>query len=281
MDAENSVQAMTVWENIRRVYDQLSATEKKAADTILQKPEKVLGANVSNMAELCDISEATVVRVCKHIGYSGFSQLKIFLSRDMGVSAGMIRMDPAENTTKESRPIMEITRNLSSMAEHLDMNRVKACADHINRSSTVYVIGNGYNKLIAADMIYRLTRKGIRCSGGGYSETDYENLNLGVPGDVAVFFSRSGEDKKAYDEIRFAKEKGIITISITDAVRCPMSGLADHSLTTGIPMRSHKLIQDNSSSLYMAMLVEILLSFVDARKENTDYLEMVVAADRL
>ena len=187
----------------------------------------------------------------------------------------------AHNYDSVQERILTITNNIMTISRHMDTEVIKNCAKAIDEASTVFVIGNGYAKIIACDIIYRLTRKGIRCSGGGYSETDFENLYLGQEKDVAIFISRSGEDKKTYKEMQLAEKKKMITVSLTDAVKCPMAQLADYCLTTGIEDRARVFIHENSSSLNMMVLVEVLLDYVTQRHANKSYLDEVVSEDRL
>lgn len=277
----NMTDEYTVWENIKNNYESLYAAEAKVADFILNNPGQALEANVSETAELSGVSDATVVRFCKRIGYAGFYQMKIQLSHDMGKTWTLNKEKDAQNYDSVQERILTITNNIMTISKHMDTEVIKNCAKAIDEASTVFVIGNGYAKIIACDIIYRLTRKGIRCSGGGYSETDFENLYLGQEKDVAIFISRSGEDKKTYKEMQLAEKKKMITISLTDAVKCPMAQLADFSLTTGIEDRARVFIHENSSSLNMMVLVEVLLEYVTQRHKNKSYLDEVVSEDRL
>jgi hypothetical protein len=125
-------------------------------------------------------------------------------------------------------------------------------------------------------------RASILCEyKGGYSETDMENLCLGREGDVALFISRSGEHKKTYAELKFAKEKGMVTIALTDAIKCPLRQEADYALCTGMEDRANIFVHRNSSALNMMVLVEVLLDCVGDRLTNKNYLDEVVSEDRL
>ncbi len=267
----------TVWENIRQNYSQLFAAETKVADFILGNPEKAVSANVSETAELSGVSDATVVRFCKRIGYAGFYEMKLRLSRDMGSN----KSSGEEAAQLPQKQFLLMSSNLSSLSKQVDEEVLKKCAAAIDKSNTVFVIGNGYTKILACDIIYRLTRMGIRCSGGGYSETDMENLCLGKPGDVAIFFSRSGEDKKTYQEMEFAKGRGLLTVSLTDAVKCPLAQLADISLATGVERKAGYYAHNSGSSLYMMMLSEALLSYVTDKRADKNYLDQVISQERL
>ena len=271
----------TVFENIKNNYDSLYAAEAKVADFILKNPAQALEANVSETAELSGVSDATVVRFCKRIGYAGFYQMKIQLSHDMGKNLNAGRAERADAQDSAQERVRSIGNNIEIISKHVDTELMKKCAALISQSNTVFVIGNGYAKIIAYDIIYRLTRMGIRCNGGGYAETDFVNLYMGQENDVAIFISRSGEDKKSYNEMELAKKKGIITISLTAAIKCPMGQIADYSLTTGIENRAKVHIHENSSSLNMMVLVEVLLGYVVERNENKSYLNDVISEDRL
>jgi DNA-binding MurR/RpiR family transcriptional regulator len=227
------------------------------------------------------VSDATVVRFCKRIGYVGFYQMKLQLSHDMGQNTVLNEETERIEDDFLQKRMMMIAQNVQTIAKHLDAEALKRCAAAIDRSETVFVIGNGYNKILAADVIYRLTRMGIRCSGGGYSETDMENLCLGKENDVAIFISRSGEHKKTYTELQFAKEKKMITIALTDAIKCPLAQAAEYALCTGMEDRANIFVHRNSSALNMTVLVEVLLDCVSDRLTNKNYLDDVVSEDRM
>ena len=274
-------QPFTVWENIQQNYEELFAAEKKVADFVLSHPEKAIESNVSETAELSGVSDATVIRFCKRLGYVGFYQFKIQLSHDMGKNRILNEgLEQLEDDSAQKR-LLAISNNVMTIAKRLDTDLLKQCAAAIDQSETVFVIGNGYNKILACDIMYRLTGMGIRCSGGGYSETDMENLYLGKETDVAIFISRSGESRKTYKELQFANEKKMITISLTDAIKCPMAQEATYALFTGIDHRAKVPVHNNSSSLNMMILAEVLLGYVNDRLSNKNYLDDMVSDDRM
>ena len=74
----------TVVEMIREKYNQIFMAERKVADFVLETPERAVNANVSELANLSGVSDATVIRFCKRIGFQGHYQFRITLSRDLG-----------------------------------------------------------------------------------------------------------------------------------------------------------------------------------------------------
>ena len=92
-----------VFETIRERYDSIFEAEKKVADYILEYPEKAVDYNVSELADVSGVSDATVIRMCKHIGYQGYYQLRLQLSRDIG----KLHQEQTEDR-KESKSSLEM-----------------------------------------------------------------------------------------------------------------------------------------------------------------------------
>ena len=82
MTSENDV-----LESIDKLYDQLFSKERQIADYIRANPQEVIMMNVSQLAKASKTSEATVVRTCKHLGYQGYYQMRLVLSRDIGTKS--------------------------------------------------------------------------------------------------------------------------------------------------------------------------------------------------
>lgn len=277
----NTEDEYTVLENIRENYDSFYSAEKKVANFILDNASQMLEKNVSETAELSGVSDATVVRFCQRIGYTGFYQMKLRLSHDLGKNWTKQKINNVSQRDSTREQLISISNNIITIANYIDTKLLKKCASAIDKSDTVFVIGNGYAKIMAYDLIYRLTRMGIRCCGGGYSETDFENLYLGKKNDVAIFISRSGENKKTYKQMLLALKKNMVTIVITDAIKSPMSQLSNFTLTTGIENRARFFINEKSSCLNMMVLVEVLLEHVMQRHSDKSFLDEVIAEDKL
>ena len=117
-----------VIDTIKENYQQMFSAEKKVADYILQHPEQTVSANVSELAELSGVSDATVIRMCKHLGYQGFYQMKLNLARDLGQHQLVGYRGDQNNPDTVKEILQGIARNLLSVASRLDMNVVLNCA---------------------------------------------------------------------------------------------------------------------------------------------------------
>lgn len=221
----------TVIETIRENYEQMFAAEKKVADFILENPEKAVNANVSELANYSQVSDATIIRMCKHIGYQGYYQMRIMLSHDIGrKQANLLDVPADEKSGKIKELFNKMASNILGLADNLNMDSLLICADLINNCNTVHVLAVGNTSPIAMDLGFRLGRSGIRATYNTISEYFFNHINLAVEGDIVVAISQSGSSKHVIQALELAKEKNLKIISITSSEFSPICNLSDYVL---------------------------------------------------
>lgn len=67
------------------VYPTLRPAEQRVAQRILKSPEEVVYLSITELAKLAEVSDATVVKFCKRLGYKGFQEFKILLAQDVAI----------------------------------------------------------------------------------------------------------------------------------------------------------------------------------------------------
>src|SRR5690554_6555798 len=77
---ENNAHALL---KIKSLLNSLKPAEFKTAEYILNNPEEVIHLSITRLAGKVRVSEATVVKFCQHIGYSGYQELKISLASSL------------------------------------------------------------------------------------------------------------------------------------------------------------------------------------------------------
>ena len=73
--------------DIKILYPSLGAAEKRVADFLMADPSRVLPLSITELAEQSGGSEATIVRLAKRLGFSGYQQLKISIAQEENVAA--------------------------------------------------------------------------------------------------------------------------------------------------------------------------------------------------
>ena len=62
---------------------ELTKTERRVADYILVNQDRIIYESITDVAEATGSSEATIIRMCRKLGYKGFQDLKIRVAKDL------------------------------------------------------------------------------------------------------------------------------------------------------------------------------------------------------
>ena len=68
---------------IRTKYNTLSTSQKIVADYVLANPEKVMLNTLSEIAEICGVSETTVLRFLHKIDFKSYQLFRINLTQEL------------------------------------------------------------------------------------------------------------------------------------------------------------------------------------------------------
>lgn len=256
----------SVIENIKHFYNEMYAAEKKVADYILANPERAIGLNISELAERCDASDATVIRFCKHIGYKGFYQMKLVLAQDMGREQLILGRIPKSPETVDG-VLKDIASNILSITKNLDLNIFLKVVELIQRSTTVHIFAAGNTLPLASDLSFRLGRLGVQTTDSFMPEHHLHKLTLAGPNDVAIGLSMSGASSVVIQAAEVARENRVRVIAITDAKGSPLEHMSDYTLSTGA-VESCVHGYGANSHIYLAALIDVLLYFISKTSKS-------------
>jgi DNA-binding MurR/RpiR family transcriptional regulator len=65
------------------------ATTARLASWLLQQRQQIVDLPISRVAQETGVTETTIVRFCKGIGYSGYRELRLVLVQSVGVAKGL------------------------------------------------------------------------------------------------------------------------------------------------------------------------------------------------
>ena len=254
------MEAKHIHHRIESIFTQLTQSEQKIAQYILEQPEKVIKMTAHELAHVSLTSPATVIRFCRSIGIEGFTELKLNLSAEIDSPTYTEYSDitPGE-------PIKEIKSKLlgnayQSMKEttHLmDEQVILAFNETIRNAPIVYVYGLGASYLVAENIAQKWTRIGkpIICLSDAHVllaalTTTKEAVFVGI--------SNSGETQEVVNLLKLAKEAGMQTVSMTQFGANSMSRLSDISIHTVRSKEAELRSAATSSLLAQFMAVDVL-----------------------
>jgi len=276
--------AFMVLKNLEAIYEKLYPAEKRVADYLLKNPEKTVNLNIAELAAVSSTSDATVLRLCKRLGFSGFYQFKIGLVKEGTMERQLVGYRGEQNDPRTAKAIMsEIAGNILQLSDQIETKTVLQCASMIRNCHTVYAVAVGNTIPVAQDFTFRLGRLGIRAISSFVPEYTLNEINLGDKEDVLIGFTHSGTSIQIIQAMDLSKKKGMKTIAITDV---PFSKAGkDASKTLCVPVNSN-LFQGFGAvtNIYMLVMIDVLLYFIanlDSTTEDADNLEYILANYKL
>ena len=237
------------------MYNDMGKSEKKVADWLFSHSGEVLPYSISDLASLCDSSEATIVRFSKRLGYTGYQELKLNLAQEKEKRV----ISPTITGADDCYAIFEKVCNDAYMS--LERTKKSLSSDAMTRASRaiadagrVVLIGLGTSASVAEDASNKLLRAG--CNSSAYADTHMQAIAVSQlrRGDVLIGISQSGASKDIVEAMRAGRSHGATTISITSKERSPIARQSDILLVTDTEETRHSSLGLNS---HIARLVVI------------------------
>ena len=253
---------------MKEAMDSLAPKEQRVASFILDFPEEVVSMSIEEVAIACQTSTASVVRLCKSIGYSGFKELLRILSADLtsqqdGIAYEDIR--PGDSLDAIMRNICKSNMNaIEGTLSLMDPEQLDKAVAALCNASRIDFYGVGSSGLVAHDA----HNKFLRINKFTISSSDPHEQVLSAtslrPGDVAVFFSYSGETRDTMETFEIARQSGATTVSVTRYGKNPLSEAANISLYIS---SSESMIRSGAmgSRISQMTMVDILYTAVSSR----------------
>lgn len=203
---------------------------QKIADFVIDHPDQAVHMTVVQLAESCEVSEASVVRFCQCLQYAGFYEFKAEpgcrnRAREPDDSGGYYRGGHGANHS--GKGFAGEQQALQETLQMLNRQDFISAVNHIAFSNKVEFFSCGNARPIAQDAHYRLLRTGIDSRIG---IDDYDCLihaSMLRTGDVAIGISHSGSTKNTIKMLEEAKKNGATTICITGMEKAPITRVSD------------------------------------------------------
>ena len=229
-------------------YSGFSKVFRRIADSVLEHPDQVLASNIHQLGRELEIAESSIVRFCKALGYSGFSELKLMLAK-YGRQSSKIIFENLKDGSPEavSREIFSLSiETLQIAAEQLDFSAIQKAADMLNRAGRIVICGVGASASVAEGFAAHLLRIGIAAE----ASTDGELMQMTARGADArtlfVAITKSGRNLPLVRAFELAKARGAMTVCLTGFEQTPIERFCDVRIVHYCPstiLMSSRIVQ--------------------------------------
>lgn len=251
--------------------NELSPQQRLIAEFLLDNLQEVPFLSVPQVAERTGASEATVVRLCQRIGFSGYSDLKMAL-----VETLREELQPASHgheapaADAQTYPLAAVAalegHNIQRTLDMVDRGVFETVATLLFRADHIFTFGLGISAHLADLASYLFTEHGLRstCFATRFTSPREQLVALRAS-DLVLVFSLPPYSRQSLDVLKEARERGARTVAITDRPSAPAAALADQSL----PVSSHGMMFTNATAAVNVLLNALLVQIAFRHRGDT------------
>jgi RpiR family carbohydrate utilization transcriptional regulator len=246
---------------IKMQYASLSKSQKRIANYILNHREAVIHHSITTMAQKTGTVPSTVTRFCQALSYKGFSEMKVYMEKNL---ASPLTMDALIQKTDTLQVVLQKLMNSSQNAiqdtmRTLDARSLTEAVDAILAAGNILLFELASRLLTLPLLLQAVAARQLllRINVLSQAVNDRVDANLAAStlkkGDVAIGFAYSGEARSVIEALTTAKHNKATTIVITANTNSTMAKLADLKL-----FYSYN-IPDDLQYLHLASMCEIMI----------------------
>jgi DNA-binding MurR/RpiR family transcriptional regulator len=254
-------------------YQDLTKSEQIIASYLLANHDEAAFLPAAELAERLDVSEATVVRFARAIGYDSFPELRRVLQeifRARVTPASRLQRKLADLKTGEGHVLAKIIdmelQYLTEAERSIDPADFDRAVEMILKGRRVFVFGIGPSRILADLVQIRLRRFGVPTYSMTESGRDLlDKLILLHPDDavLAAGFHRVTGELVAV--LEHAHKLGCPTVLLTDTLGSTFKDRADVILSA----RRGPVSNFHSLTVPMAVLNALILAIAMSRSEES------------
>lgn len=220
-------------------YYEFTSSEKRVADFILSSGDQAAHLSISDLAEKCGVSDATISRFCRRLGYQGFAEFKLSLAN------AAVRVSPeGKLLTGEIQPedsLEDVSRKIyvadmeaiTHTMEVLEPESVHRAVELMTKARRVYCMGSGGSMLIAMETAHLFSTVSPKFTAVNDSHMQAMTVATATEEDVVLYFSYSGSTVAMVEAMKLAGEQNVPVILITRFPHSPGAEMASAVLQCG------------------------------------------------
>ncbi|MGN7398100.1 MurR/RpiR family transcriptional regulator [Peribacillus frigoritolerans] len=197
---------MTIEELINKNYKELHENDFHILKYILNNKSTCYEQGINQLADKCNVSRSSVLRLAQKLGFSGYSEFRIFLKwQDEGVEV-------AEVNIMES-----LNKDINESLKYIKTKDFQEICELIDDSERIFVYGTGSLQLNCADELQRMFTIMHKHLYVIRAATEFKTVLQSLTDkDLIIIISFSGDTPVMFPAVQALSTKGIPFISITN-----------------------------------------------------------------
>jgi len=249
--------ANTLMDRIKQLRHELTPAEQRVATLVLEQPRLVLNEPIAEIARGAEVSQPTVIRFCRSLGFLGLADFKLKFASSL-TGAIPVRHSQVRNSDSTHDLSAKVIDNTVSailkFRDGLDVHTLDRAIELVSRARRVEFYAMGNARVVALDGQHKFFRFRIPTALYGDSHLFALAADLLGPGDVVIAISNSGRLPELLQAVDIARARGADVIAIGNS-QSPLARAASVCLAVD---------HAEDSTLFLSMISRILqLLFID------------------
>ncbi len=248
---------------------ELPSNQRKTAEFFLNNIHMVALLPISEVAQKANVSEASIVRFSKGLGFKGYRELKQKLSSTLKTQLSPTEKFQFASAEKQKRPdtlkrvSQNAIQNIQDTIDGLDRDMFYQLVDQIMNADHIYCMGMELSFQLSQMMTFllQLYSYNAHTLSANFFHFSEQIASL-TPKDLLIAFSFSPYSRETVETMDLAKQKGIPTLAFTDKRTSPIHMHAD----TCIHIQTENILFSNTLAAITVILNAIIteLNFRDS-----------------
>ena len=222
-------------------YNTLTRSETKVADYILRHKQEIHLQSISELAQRCSVSEATISRFCHSVGCASFNEFKLAVVQAISSSENMdmgtdlySSILPDDSIEQKCRKLCNVSTDaLHQTLSELDVDIIDKVVDMLSRAGSVYCFGQGNSSIVAEDAWGRFSCVSPKFHYIANANLQATTAELLGKNDVVLYFSFSGAVRELTEMGKILQNREAKLILVTRFPNSPGAQYADLLLICG------------------------------------------------
>jgi RpiR family carbohydrate utilization transcriptional regulator len=215
-------------DSIRTQLGSLSKSEKKVALAVLRNPDTTVAGNITALARSAEVSEPTVVRFCRALGYGGWHEFKLKLAQSLALALPQGNEPPLQDDLAKDLVSKICSRSINALLDlrnSIDPAAIDLALQVLARARKIEFYGQGTSGIVAADAQHKFFRSGVPTVA--YADPHIHNISASLltKGDAVVAISQRGNSIALLRSAHLARKAGADVIVLAPS-GTPLAELA-------------------------------------------------------
>lgn len=220
---------------IQPYMNSFNTTEKKIAEYFINNEQMLINKTISELSADIGVSDSTIFKFVKKIGFDGFQDFKISLASNYKMNNDDLEDTKVFSDINKDDSMHEILKKvimpkvflLEYLLDTLDENLIEASIDLIHESKMIFFGGIGGSSVIAYDSYHKFLRTRYQCNYIADIDMQYTYAKKMNNNYLAFLFSHSGTTQETIDLAKSLKESGVKIISLTGNYGTTLEEISD------------------------------------------------------